>query len=483
MKKLINQLKTAPAKDILIIGDVMLDEYIFGAVNRISPEAPVPVVKEETRSWSLGGAANVAANCKHIGFNVHLVGLIGDNDRSGSTLISMLKQSKIAFDGVIKSPERVTTCKRRIMEKNHQLLRIDTESAGAITQPEFAEIMLRIDRLIRQDMIILLSDYAKGVVSKELIAYVVTKARIHRCIVMVDPKGPDFLKYLGVDYLKPNLKEFLQMVRFFGLHERASLIDNARFICEKLQLKGLIVTLGDKGIQFVSREREILCPAVKHEVYDLTGAGDTVFAFLALGIAHNFAMIDCLRLANKAASIAISHIKTYAVSLDELIDRHLEPSEKVFHDWAELKIELDWQRLDNKKVVLTNGCFDILHSGHIYTLKEAKKFGDILVVALNTDASIKRLKGPSRPINDIDERSAMMAAIGVVDFVVSFDQDTPQLLLEYLRPDVLVKGGDYKAHEVVGYDFITSYGGRIEIIDFVPGRSTTNLIAAINKKE
>jgi len=481
MKKIINQLKLAAAKDILIVGDIMLDEYIFGTVNRISPEAPVPVVKEASRSWSLGGAANVAANCKHIGFNVNLIGLIGENDRSAQTLVGMLKQSNVSFDGVIKSPERVTTCKRRIMEKNHQLLRIDTENDDAISVTEFGEMVVRIDKLMKKNMIVLLSDYAKGLISKELIGYVITKARMLDCIVMVDPKGPDFFKYAGVDYVKPNLKEFSQMVRFFGLCETASLLENGRAIARRLQLKGLIITLGDKGIYFVSEDTEILCPAVKHEVYDLTGAGDTVFAFLALGIAHNLEMLDCLRLANKAASIAISHVKTYAVSLDELIDRHLEPSEKVIHDWASLKIELDWQRLDGKKVILTNGCFDILHSGHISTLKEAKKFGDILVVALNTDASVKRLKGPSRPINDLDERSAMMAAIGVVDFVVSFDQDTPQALLEYLRPDILVKGGDYKAHEVVGYDFMKSYGGRVEIIDFVPGRSTTNVIAAINK--
>jgi len=482
MKKIINQLKAVTAKDILIIGDMMLDEYVFGAVNRISPEAPVPVVKEESRSWSLGGAANVAANCKHIGFNVNIVGVIGETDRSGTLLMSMLKQSNVAFNGVVKSLGRVTTCKRRIMEKNHQLLRLDTESDGAISKQDFDELILRIDTLLKPGMIILLSDYAKGVVNKDLVMHVISKARLNNCIVMVDPKGPDFLKYRGVDYLKPNFKEFSQMVRFFGLHEEATLVENGKLICEKLDLKGLIVTLGDKGIHFVSQDRDILCPAVKHEVYDITGAGDTVFAFLALGIAHNLDMGDCLRLANKAASIAISHVKTYAVSLDELIDRHLEPSEKVFHDWASLKIELDWQRLDRKKVVLTNGCFDIMHSGHIYTLKEAKKCGDILVVALNTDASIKRLKGPSRPINDLAERSAMMAAIGVVDFVVSFDQDTPQALIEYLRPDVLVKGGDYIAEKIVGYDIVTSYGGRVEIIDFVPGRSTTNLIAAINKK-
>jgi len=483
MKKIINQLKAAGTKEILVIGDVMLDEYVFGAVNRISPEAPVPVLKEEDRSWCLGGAANVAANCKHIGLNVHLIGLIGDNDRSGNIVFSMLKESNIPTTGMIKSAERVTTCKRRVMAKNHQMLRIDTESDRTISGAEFLEISSRIDMLCKPGMVILISDYAKGLVSKELIAYVISKARANQCTVMVDPKGPDFSKYYDVDYLKPNLKEFTQMVNFFNLPQQNSFIENGKRICKELRLRGLIITLGDKGIHFFSQDQDMLCPAVKREVYDLTGAGDTVFAFLALGIVHGLDMNNCLLLANKAASVAISHLKTYAVSLDELIDRHLEPSEKVFYDWASLKIELDWQRLDGKKVILTNGCFDILHSGHVHTLKEAKKLGDILVVALNTDDSIKKLKGPSRPVNDLAERATMMAAIGVVDFVVPFDQDTPQALIEYLRPDVLVKGGDYKPETIVGYDFVTSYGGRVEIIDFVSGRSTTNLIAAINNKD
>ena len=245
----------------------------------------------------------------------------------------------------------------------------------------------------------------------------------------------------------------------------------------------MIITRGERGMCYISKADAIHLPAQAHDVYDLTGAGDTVVAFLALGFAHGLSVHDCLMIANRAAAVAISHLKTYAVSLDELLDRSIELSEKIYYDWALLKIELDWLRADGKKVVITNGCFDILHQGHVHVLKEAKQQGDILVVALNTDASVQRLKGTSRPINPLVDRAMVMAALGVVDFVVSFDQDTPLALIEYLKPDVLVKGGDYKKESIVGYDFVCGHGGHVHIVDYIAGVSTTALVKKIGKAE
>ncbi len=476
MKKIINRLRAAGSKHVVIIGDIMLDEYSIGSVGRISPEAPVPVLKEESREWCLGGAANVAANCKHIGCDVSLIGVIGASDSAGDRTISMLHELKVSTAGIVRSHDRVTTHKKRFLAKNHQLLRMDSEADNELMHREYIEVIDRIDALLRPGSVILVSDYAKGVATPALMAHVVKRSRDLGCTVLVDPKGPDFKKYYGVDYIKPNAKEFAQMVSFFQLPAEQNMEENGRALCQLLALKGLMITLGEKGIMFVSPELSFISPGNRLEVFDLTGAGDTVFAFLALGLAHDLPMKDCLRVANRAAAVAVSHLKTYAVSLDEIVDRSLEPTEKIYYDWAPLKIELDWQRADGKRVILTNGCFDILHPGHIHTLKEAKKLGDILVVALNTDASVQRLKGPSRPVNNLEYRATMMSAIGFVDFVVAFDQDTPQALIEYLRPDVLVKGGDYKRESIVGYDIVTSYGGDVFIIDYVPGVSTTGFI-------
>lgn len=482
MKKMIMKLRAGGQKNVVIIGDVMLDEYFFGSVDRISPEAPVPVLKSERIDWSLGGAANVAANCKHIGFDVTLIGVVGQHDYEGQKVLTMLKELNISTLGIVKSADRPTTCKKRFLAKNHQMLRMDCESCKELSKQEMADITAAIDKLIKPSSMILISDYAKGAITKELMSYILLKAKQLDCTVMADPKGPYFSKYSGVDYLKPNAKEFDQIVEFFQLAPNESLEQQGREICSLLNIKGLVVTMGEKGIMYIDQHQTIFSSALKREVYDLTGAGDTVFAFLALGLANNFLMPECMRLANHAAAVAVSHLKTYAVSLEELIDRSAEPTEKIFTDWALLKIELDWQRADGKRVVFTNGCFDILHPGHMYTLKEAKKRGDILVLALNTDPSISRLKGPSRPINNLEYRATMISAIGFVDFVVSFEQDTPEELIKYLRPDVLVKGGDYKKENIVGYDFITSYGGSVHVIDYLTGLSTTNIIEKLAEK-
>ena len=334
------------------------------------------------------------------------------------------------------------------MSKNHQLLRIDLEDHKSLFYDERVALVGKLDQLLRLNSIIIVSDYAKGVVDVEMMHHIFAKAKKFNCLVLADAKGPDFNKYKGVSLLKPNLKEFKEIVSFFNLPSGASVLENGRKICDLLDLKGLIVTLGEKGIEYVSPDEHIFSTAIgKKEVFDLTGAGDTVIAFLALGLLNKLSMKKCLSLANRAASVAVTHLKTYAVGLDEIVDKNLETTHKYFSDWRALKVELDWLRVENKKIVFTNGCFDLLHSGHIQILKEAKKRGDLLVVALNTDESIKRIKGDGRPIKSLDERVEVMSAIGFVDFVVAFDEDTRARLIEFLQPDIVVKSEDYRKEE------------------------------------
>lgn len=483
MKRLIAILKKADPKTIVVVGDVMLDEYLVGEVERISPEAPVPVLKEGSVQVSFGGAANVAINCKRVGCEVFLIGLIGDRDATGEKLLSMLVDKNVMIEGLIKTPDRVTTRKTRIVARQQQLLRIDSEQTHPLSTAEKDHLICNIHTIIKPGSLVLISDYAKGVVDYHIVEEVVARAKVCDAIVVADPKGPRFDKYKGVHYLKPNMKEFNQMVDFFGLSKEGSIVDNGRKIIEGLGLKrGLIVTMGDEGLMYISRDQELFFPAEKREVFDITGAGDTVLSFLAVGLVNGFAIDESLWLANAAAAVAVSHHKTYAVSLEELLDTRFIGEEKIYSDWTSLREQLDWLRGERgKRVVLTNGCFDLIHFGHIHVLQEAKKRGDILVVALNTDESVKRYKGEGRPIKTLEERAKIMASIGVVDYVVFFDQDTPAKLITFLSPDVLIKGGDYEIEKIVGYDFVTSYGGKVETIDYQKGFSTTNLVEKVKE--
>ena len=482
MEDIIQELKRNKTKNIVVVGDLMLDEYLIGNVERVSPEAPIPVIKEGRREFSFGGATNVAINCRRAGCNVHLIGLIGNGDQTGKTLMSMLVDKNVFVGGLVKTPDRVTTRKKRIVSQQQQLLRIDSEQTHALTPFERDNIICNIHTIIKPGYLVLMSDYGKGVIDHQIVTEIVARAKTCGSLVIADPKGPYFDKYRGVHYLKPNLKEFYQIVDFFGLCRGDSIVDNGKRICEELDLMGLIVTMGDKGVQFLSEDRSMFVPASKREVYDITGAGDTVLAFLAVGLASGFSIDKSLELANKAAAVSVSHRKTYAVGLDDLLDDGVVKKDKIYPDWKSLRESLDWLRTEQKKkIVLTNGCFDLLHSGHIFVLQEAKKRGDVLVVALNTDESIKRYKGESRPIKPLEERAKIIAAMDVVDYVVFFDQDTPTKLINFLKPDVLIKGGDYEVDKIAGYDQILSYGGRVETIEYQDGLSTTGLVHKVQK--
>lgn len=480
MKELLQKVIQAERKKILMLGDIMLDEYLFGVVDRLSREAPVPIVKEEKRELVCGGAANLVRNLQRGGCSVDVIGLIGGADSAGKQLLELFKQHTIPTEGIVCSATRKTTCKQRIVVQNQQLLRVDIQDEAPLTDADCSLLMQRFDLFHDSNTLVLLSDYGSNILDATLIAYVVKRAHELGNIVISDPRGPDFEKYYGVDYLKPNHKEFDAMVDYFGLPRTASLIENGLMICQTLGLKGLIVTLGGDGIQYISPSEILFSPGFKREVFDVSGAGDTVLAYVAIGLLAQLPLRDALKLANYAASIAVSHHKTYAVGIDDLIeDQHIESKEKVVHSWQHLKEKLDYERKKGKRIVFTNGCFDLLHSGHLFVLEEAKKCGDLLLVALNSDESITRLKGIQRPIRPLFERARLMAALGVVDYVGVFGEDTASAFIEYLKPDVVVKGGDYQAEKLPEYPMISSYGGTVVIVNYQKGLSTTNIVSKI----
>jgi D-beta-D-heptose 7-phosphate kinase/D-beta-D-heptose 1-phosphate adenosyltransferase len=477
MKSLIQRLKYAPQKSVIVVGDIMVDEYVFGAVSRISPEAPVPVVREQRREFYLGGAANTAANCAVLGLDASIIGVVNNDDVYGRSMASLLKKSGLSADGIVYSSTRKTTVKNRVLAENHHFLRIDNEDTMPLSSVEFAGLVAQLEQHVKRGCVILVSDYAKGVITPALLEMIKKLALQNDALIVVDPKGPNFAKYHGVDYLKPNASEFKQMVHALKIDVALSMVEQGHEVCNQLDLQGIAITLGERGIHFISKTEDFFSPSFKREVFDLSGAGDTVFAYLAFALAHRLSMVDALMLANKAASIAVSHLKTYAVGLDELLDFSDDPETKIIFDWQLLKAELDILRAQGLRIVLTNGCFDLLHSGHVRCLCEAKKQGDVLIVALNSDDSVRRLnKGPERPLNILEDRATIIAGLASVDFVTSFDQNTPKEVIDFLKPDVLVKGGDYKAEDIVGYAEVTAGGGVVCIIPLVQGKSTTKIV-------
>jgi len=466
MKQIINYIKNSGIKQVVLIGDVMLDEYIFGSAYKISPEAPVPVIKEESREWSLGAAANVAANCKNIGLDVKLIGIVNDEDYSGKKIISLLDDANIAIDGLVYSSSRITTNRKRIIAGQQQCVCVDRYDAHSLSIQERSALFEKIDKFVKPETLIMVSDHAKGVVDETIIDYLVSLAHKQRCRVIVDPEGPHFDMYANVDYLKPNLDEFQQMIHHFGLSPARSMIENGRAICSLLEIAGIFVTMGENGIRYISNENQIYARALKREVSGLTGSGDTVFAFLGLAFAHKITIEKSIKLANAAAAVAGSHFKTYAVSIDELIDKDTESCEKIIDDWARLKIELDWLRGEGNKVVFTYGCFDFLTLEHIYMLHQAKLRGETLVVALNTNNAGGPLSSETeRLINTLSERAQIVAALGCVDFVIDYDQNTPLEIINYLEPDVLVIGGNCKIADSVDFDTVMQSGGEVHVID------------------
>ena len=475
MKDIINlQFKSS----VLVIGDLILDNYWFGDVNRISPEAPIPILNFESSSAKPGGAGNVAHNIAHLGADCTLIGAVGE-DSDGNLLCSDLISKKVTCR-ILKSKKFKTITKLRILDEAHQIVRVDFEvEKQNIDQKKLFKL---IKDSIDNHSVIVLSDYGKGVLSDELTIKCIKEAKARQKVILVDPKGSDFQKYKGVTLMKPNLHEFETVVGKCLTDQ--DLVIKGEELRNKLNLKYLLITLGARGMVLLEENNVKWFQSMARSVYDVSGAGDTVISSIAAMLAAGMETAQAIDLANVAAGIAVGKIGTATVSLQEISSHSwLQVQNKIYSTVRELSEILDFQRSSGKKVVMTNGCFDILHRGHVSYLEEARSLGDILVVALNSDSSVKKLKGQNRPINKLEDRAIVLASLSSVDFIISFEEETPLSLYEEILPDILVKGGDYQSDNMVGANEIIKAGGEVKILEHIDGFSTTALIEHISKPE
>lgn len=476
---------------LLVIGDIMIDSYCFGDVKRISPEAPVPVLHIRKRSNVLGGAGNVVSNLVGLGCQVSVVGVCGE-DEGGYLLDKLLDNERISSH-VFKSPEKPTIVKTRIVSSNQQLIRLDEEEISCLDERLHNEIVKLVDRKLDDIDAVILSDYGKGIFQTENLAQTVINKAIQKQIpVLVDPKGKDWERYSGATCVTPNTSE-LELVYGDSIPDKDSLVKAMATVRRKYNLQWLLATRGALGMCLLdSEDTPYFVPALAREVYDVSGAGDTVISTLTLGVASGFSFQDATKLANIAAGVVVGKLGTQPVNLFELQSASLSMGDGLSVNFSNKIVSFKaaeiqaraWQA-DNKKVVFTNGCFDLLHPGHINLLHQAKDYGDYLVVGLNADQSVKRLKGPTRPVLNEHDRASLLSALDCVDLVVIFTEDTPERLIETLKPDILVKGKDYTPDQVVGHEIVESYGGEVKLVPLLKGYSTTeitNKILAINGK-
>ncbi|TCK58344.1 bifunctional D-glycero-beta-D-manno-heptose-7-phosphate kinase/D-glycero-beta-D-manno-heptose 1-phosphate adenylyltransferase HldE [Seleniivibrio woodruffii] len=455
---------------ILVAGDLMLDRYHFGTVSRISPEAPVPVVNVRKTTQTLGGSGNVANNIAHLGADAMVMGIWGA-DSDAEILKGMMDNINVGYDMV--STGAPTTTKLRVIGEKQQIVRLDFEEILNLTQSQASEVAAKAKEHIKQCGAVVISDYGKGFCTLNVCEEIIRLAEKQGIPVIVDPKGSDWRKYAGATTVTPNVKELAEAVGRHVPNEDEAVVLAAREIIDRVRLKYLVVTRSEKGITVVDGKDYMHFPTEAREVFDVSGAGDTVVASLALGLAKGFSLREAVMVANRAAGIVVGKIGTAPVLLSELNGVHDVKSKLMPLD--KLQAELEKARLTGKKIVFTNGCFDILHKGHVTYLKKAAELGDILVLGLNSDDSIRRIKGPSRPINSENDRAEVLAALESIGYITIFDEDTPHDLIKAVAPDVLVKGADYKVEEVVGREFAK----KTVLIDFVQGYSTTSVINAM----
>lgn len=461
---------------ITVLGDLMLDRYWFGSAKRISPEAPIPVINVQNNEDRLGGAANVALNLRSLEKEVVLAGLIG-NDLEGQRFTELCHQNHIQNNVCIKDDFQTIT-KLRIISRQQHMLRCDFEQPHTATQLDTQYIQQLLE-LIEQSNIVILSDYQKGFLADP--QQFITHARAHNIPIVVDPKGNDFTKYRGATLLTPNRSEFEAIVGVTSSED--DLLIKAEQLRHDLNLDALLITRSEEGMTLIQKnEPSFTIPAKAQDVYDVTGAGDTVIATLVAMMVEGKPLTEATTIANIAASIVVGKLGASQVSIQEL-NRAINIQERAHHlvlTLDELKDELKSARANNETVVMTNGCFDLLHKGHVTYLNEARKLGDRLIVALNSDASVKRLKGENRPIMDESSRATVLASLSAVDWVIMFDDNTPESVITELLPDILVKGSDYTVEQIAGAQAVLDNGGAVKLLSFVDGYSTTKAIEKIS---
>ncbi|NUN48768.1 MAG: D-glycero-beta-D-manno-heptose-7-phosphate kinase [Candidatus Brocadiae bacterium] len=483
MSRLSELLRTLGKPRILVVGDLLLDRYLWGKVDRISPEAPVPVlniVREEERA---GGAANVACNLVALGASASLAGAIGPG-APGERLVGLLREAGIDTRGIVVDPGRPTPIKTRCIAQSQQMLRVDRELAAPLAKAAEKKLLRHLQQAVAKVDLVLLSDYNKGVLTDAILAAIMRAAKKHGKPVVVGPKGLSYDKYAGCTGVVPNLKE-LALATGLAVGTDAGVRAAASALLRDLGCGFVLVTRGDRGMSlFREGSDPFHVPSRPRQVYDVAGAGDTSVATLGLALACGAAAEDAVRLANAAGGIAVTKVGVATVSRAEiqadLEEEHSTRPEKV-RTATELVPVLAAARARGETVAFTNGCFDILHAGHVRTLHFARSQGDLLVVGINSDASVRRLKGAQRPIVPERERAAVLAALQDVDHVVIFGEDTPVELMALLKPDVIVKGGDYTADKVVGAAAVKAWGGRVAMAPLQKGASTTNIVEKIRR--
>jgi D-beta-D-heptose 7-phosphate kinase/D-beta-D-heptose 1-phosphate adenosyltransferase len=476
---------------VAVIGDLILDEYLDGVVNRISPEAPVPVHLVKKTSITAGGAANVARNIQLAGGEALIVGVCG-NDGAADQLRQLLKLDSINTKGVFTDPERPTVRKTRITANHQQLVRVDWEEVKAIPVWVQDELYSYVEK--QSWDVMLLSDYGKGGLPKGFLQRLIQLAQQRQIPVVIDPKGKDYSQYAGATLVTPNRKEAYDAL---GIDNQIDI--SAKELAERLHqtysIENILVTLGAEGMLGLEANTNFTqhLPALTREVFDVSGAGDTVVAIMALGLGAKVSLFDAMRLANAAAGRVVEKWGTQPILRQELIEALESDFDRQNFGFTNTFSKISESRevaaaigpvgKRKQKIVFTNGCFDILHAGHISYLEEARARGNVLVVGVNSDRSVRQLKGESRPIVSCEQRMRLLAALQCVDYVVPFDEDTPARLISELVPDVLVKGADYEVHQIVGADLVQANGGIVERISFVEGLSTSDIVRRVRENK
>jgi D-beta-D-heptose 7-phosphate kinase/D-beta-D-heptose 1-phosphate adenosyltransferase len=481
-KQMPHQLPDFTKASILVIGDIMLDRYWFGETARISPEAPVPVVKIQQMDERPGGAGNVALNIAALGGKVTLLGLTGD-DKESQTLKTFLTAANVNHD-LLAISHAPTITKLRIISRRQQLIRLDFEEKLANFNTDL--LIETYKKHLPHCNLVILSDYHKGTLHQpQTFIQLAKEAGIP---IIIDPKGTDFKKYHGADVITPNFKEFEAVVG--TCKNEQEILQKAHQFLNENEINTMLLTRGERGMTLIQKNNEELhLPAYGREIIDVTGAGDTVIGVLGSALSAGTTLPHAMSLANLAASIVVSKLgagTVKTVELEAVLNSHQNTTEGgIFLNDEQLLLAITTARMQGKKIIFTNGCFDLLHPGHVDFLQQVKQLGDFLIVAINDDASIKKLKGPTRPIHNIHHRMMMLANLEVVDAVIAFADDTPNRLLKYLKPDVLIKGGDYNLDQVVGAEIVHAYGGEVRIVlntqDF--STSTSEIIDRIKKED
>jgi len=461
---------------ILVVGDIMIDHYLWGSCERISPEAPVQVVNVGRESAVLGGAGNVINNLRALGAQVDVISVVGGCEISDE-LKALLSDIGVNSNYLIKQKDRITSKKSRIIAAQQQVVRFDRESKDAINQQSQDKLLSTYNSMLNGYDAVLLSDYGKGVLTPELTQALIQRANKLNIKVLIDPKGLDYSKYRGAYLLTPNKKEASEatQITINNNESLARAIAQLKQVCE---LEVSLITLSEQGVAIFDNELRIH-PTVAREVYDVTGAGDTVLASLGFALSCGYDIDQAVEFSNLAAGVVVGKIGSATATLDEIIEYksslHQSSSDAHIKTWEEISLLSNNLKEKGKKIVFTNGCFDLLHAGHVRYLEAAKRFGDVLIVGLNSDRSVHELKGESRPINNENDRASILAALEAVNYVVVFDEDTPYKLIKTIKPNTLVKGGDYEGKTVVGQDLVDE----LKLVKFIEGKSTTKTIERI----